>query len=92
MKKYIKLFLLLFTFTVVHTSGMAVELVDNTSMEIEVNTESVDSEEKSKEFKVDLFIASHTPDLSLTTTKAALLTYEMQSDTYLQSPFKPPRA
>ena len=92
MKKYIKLFLLLFTFTAVYTSGMAVELVDNTSMEIEVKTKSVDSEEKSKDFKVDLFITSRILYVSLTTTKTALLAYEMQSDTYPQSPFKPPRA
>jgi hypothetical protein len=92
MKKYMKLFLLLFTFTMAHTIVMATELVDNTAMEYKVKSSSADSEENSKDFKFDLFISStimHTlfGKHILNTSIVAL-----KNDVCLSSPFKPPRA
>jgi hypothetical protein len=92
MKKYIKLFLLLFTFAMAHTIVMATELVDNTAMEYKVKSSSVDSEENSKDYKLDLFVSTvniHTlfGKYILNTSVVAL-----KNDAYLTSPFKPPRA
>jgi len=92
MKKYIKLFLLLFTFAMAHTMVMATELVDNTAMEYKVKASSVDSEENSKDFKLDLFVSSvmvHTTfGKNIHNTSVAGL----KNNAYLRSPFKPPRA
>ena len=92
MKKYIKLFLLLFTFTASHTIVIATELVDNTAMEIKVKTNSADSEENSKDFKLDLFISHRIICTILPAMKLNLSASVMHSNIYLESPFKPPRA
>ncbi len=92
MKNYIKLFLLLFVFTTVHATELPMESIDNTSIEIEIKTKSIDTEEKNKNSNIDLIITNHTVYVTLLITKVVFLPSEMQSNTYLDIPFKPPRA
>lgn len=92
MKTYIKIFLLLFTFTLAHTTVMAVELVDNTAMEYKIKTSSVDSEENSKDFKLDMLISHSLVDEVLGANSFTPTITALTNDAYLTSPFKPPRA
>jgi galactitol-specific phosphotransferase system IIB component len=92
MKKYIKLFLLLFTFTTTHTIAMATEVVDSTLMESKIETSSVDSEENSKDFKLDLFVSSVMVHTTFGKNIHNTSVVGLKNNAYLRSPFKPPRA
>jgi hypothetical protein len=92
MKKYMKLFLLLFTFAMAHTIVIATELIDNTAMEYKVEPSSVDSEENSKDFKLDLFVSSFIVQSMFGKNILNISIVELENNAYLASPFKPPRA
>lgn len=93
MKKYLKTFLVLFSFLASHTIVMAVDMADDTPMEVKhKKTKSVDSEEESKDFKPDLIVSYHAFCTSAKTERLGLLSCELHHDAYLMAPFKPPRA
>jgi len=92
MKKYIKFFLLLFTFTMTQTIVMATELVDTTAMEHKVKTPTADSEENSKDFKLDLFVSSSIVSMLFEKDRLDTSPLGLKNNAYLTSPFKPPRA
>jgi hypothetical protein len=92
MKKYMKLFLLLFTFAMAHTIVIATELIDNTAMEYKVEPSSVDSEENSKDFKLDLFVSSFIVQSMFGKNILNISIVGLENNAYLASHFKPPRA
>ena len=92
MKTYIKFFLLLFTFTLAHTTVMATELAESPAMEYKVKSISMDSEENSKDFKLDMLISHPLVDEMLGANSFTPTITALTNDAYLTSPFKPPRA
>ena len=75
----------------VHTIAMATDVTDTTFIESEVKISMVDSEENSKDFKLDLFVSHYTVHTLLQIKRPILSVALSNSDAYLRSPFKPPR-
>ncbi len=92
MKRYMKLFLLLFTFTTLYGVDLAAEPVDNTSVEIKVKQSGADSEEKEKDLQPDLLMPLCGVCISLPMMRSALTDSATLQSTALHSAFKPPRA
>ncbi|MCF6183787.1 MAG: hypothetical protein L3J56_04015 [Bacteroidales bacterium] len=82
----------MFTFITVHTIAMADDLTDPTTMECKVKTSSVDSEENSKDFKLDMLISFPSEHDMLEESNVNTFIIALKNDAYLKSPFKPPRA
>lgn len=91
MKKFIKL-LLLFTFVIaLDASDAAKEMIQKASIEVEVKISSIDSEEETKDFKLDLFVLDRNCYAVASLKDALYPTVNLPNETFQKAPFKPPR-